>query len=154
MSLKNDIELANTRVKLSRLEKRYEELRNDTSENPTVREMTMKSLKGTINQFKEEIARYKAKPHDEQDGTRTTKMQRNGRELQSEQEVASARQKLRLLEESREEVRREIESDEALRAAVFKSLTRLINQLKEEIARYEAHRPQRRDWEFASKPQQ
>ena len=29
MSLKNDIEVANTRAKLHRLEMRYEELRND-----------------------------------------------------------------------------------------------------------------------------
>lgn len=60
MSLKNDIELANTRTKLSRLEKRYEELRNDNSEDPHVRELTMRSLKATINQFKEEIARYES----------------------------------------------------------------------------------------------
>ena len=60
MSLKNDIELANTRRKLARLEARYEELRNDTSEDDHVRELTMRSLKGTINQFKEEIARYEA----------------------------------------------------------------------------------------------
>ena len=60
MSLKNDIELANTRTKLARLEARYEELRNDTSEDDHVRELTMRSLKGTINQFKEEIARYEA----------------------------------------------------------------------------------------------
>jgi len=60
MSLKNDIELANTRTKLHRLEMRYEELRNDTSEDDHVRELTMRSLKGTINQFKEEIARYEA----------------------------------------------------------------------------------------------
>jgi uncharacterized protein involved in exopolysaccharide biosynthesis len=60
MSLKNDIELANTRRKLARLEARYETLRNDTSEDDYVRELTMRSLKGTINQFKEEIARYEA----------------------------------------------------------------------------------------------
>jgi len=60
MSLKNDIELANTRAKLQRLEMRYEELRSDTSEDEHVRELTMRSLKGTINQFKEEIARYEA----------------------------------------------------------------------------------------------
>ncbi len=60
MSLKNDIELANTRTKLLRLERRYEELRNDTSEDEHVRELTMRALKGTINQFKEEIARYEA----------------------------------------------------------------------------------------------
>lgn len=61
MSLKNDIELNNTREKLRRLEKRYEELRHDTSEDEHVRELTLRSLKGTINQFKEEIARYEAR---------------------------------------------------------------------------------------------
>jgi len=61
VSLANDIELANTRTKLARLEKRYEELRNDTSEDKHVRELTMRSLKETINQFREEIARYEAR---------------------------------------------------------------------------------------------
>ncbi len=60
MSLKNDVELANTRAKLLRLEKRYEELRNDAREDGHVRELTMRSLMGTINQFKEEIARYES----------------------------------------------------------------------------------------------
>lgn len=60
MTLKNDIELANTRAKLRRLEIRCEELRNDTREDEHVRELTMRSLKETINQFKEEIARYEA----------------------------------------------------------------------------------------------
>ncbi len=61
MSLRNDLELANTRAKLARLEKRYEELRKDASEDAHVRELTMRSLKGTINQFREEIARYEAR---------------------------------------------------------------------------------------------
>jgi len=60
MSLKNDIELANTRAKLMRLEERYEVLRKDTVEDEHVRELTMRSLKATINQFKEEIALYEA----------------------------------------------------------------------------------------------
>ncbi len=60
MTLKNDTELANTRGKLARLEKRYEEVCSDTSEDEHVRELTMRSLKGTINQFKEEIVRYEA----------------------------------------------------------------------------------------------
>jgi hypothetical protein len=60
MSLKSEIELANTRAKLVRLEARYEELRNDTGEDKHVRELTMRSLKRYINQFKEEIARYEA----------------------------------------------------------------------------------------------
>jgi len=61
MSLKNEIELANTRAKLARLEARYEALRNDRAEDEHVRELTLRSLKGTINQFKEEIARYEAR---------------------------------------------------------------------------------------------
>ncbi len=60
VSLKNDIELANTRAKLRRLEDRYEELRNDVGEDEHVRELTLRSLRATINQFKEEIARYEA----------------------------------------------------------------------------------------------
>jgi hypothetical protein len=59
--LKNDIELANTRVKLARLEHRYEILQNDTAEDTRVRELTMRSLKRLINQLKEEIARYETR---------------------------------------------------------------------------------------------
>lgn len=61
MDLKDDLELAMTRTKLQRLEARYEAARMDTHENPRVRESTMRSLKGTINQFKEEITRYLAR---------------------------------------------------------------------------------------------
>jgi hypothetical protein len=60
MTLKNDIELANTRAKLRLLEEMYERARADANESPHVRELTMRSIKGTINQFKEEIARYVA----------------------------------------------------------------------------------------------
>jgi hypothetical protein len=60
MSLANDVELANTRAKLARLEQQYEEVHNDCSEDEHVRELTLRSLKATINQFKEEIARYEA----------------------------------------------------------------------------------------------
>lgn len=60
MMLKNKIELANTRDKLAKLETRYEALRNETSEDEELREVTMRSLKRYINQFKEEIARYEA----------------------------------------------------------------------------------------------
>jgi len=60
MSLRNAIELANTRAKLQRLENRYQTLRSDANQDQHVRELTMRSLKATINQFKEEIARYEA----------------------------------------------------------------------------------------------
>jgi hypothetical protein len=60
MTLLNDHQVANTREKLARLEERYEALRNDTDSNQRVRELSMRSLKRLINQFKEEIARYEA----------------------------------------------------------------------------------------------
>ena len=59
--------------------------------------------------------------------------------LQNDHELANTREKLRLLEESYEEVRQETGDDEELREAELESLKRFINQLKEEIARYEAH---------------
>jgi len=60
MSLQNEVELANTRAKLARLEKRHDELRRDAGGDRHVRELTLRSLKATINQFKEEIARYES----------------------------------------------------------------------------------------------
>jgi hypothetical protein len=60
MNLANDVELANTRAKLAELEARYEELQNETVEDEHVRQVTLRSLKRYINQFKEEIARYEA----------------------------------------------------------------------------------------------
>lgn len=135
MSLKNDIELANTCAKLLRLERRYEELRNDASEDEHVRELTMRSLKGTINQFKEEIARYNAGASN--GGGR-------GRLLQNERELANTRDKLRNLEDRFEESRRELGEDKGQHEAELGSLKRLIDQLKEEIARYEAHQTVRR----------
>ena len=64
MSLSNDTELANTRAKLALLEARYDALRADTTGTPDdahVREVTLRSLRATINQFREEIARYEAR---------------------------------------------------------------------------------------------
>ena len=65
--------------------------------------------------------------------------------LQSEREVNNTRAKLHLLEESYDELRNETGGDEELREASMESLMRLINQLKEEIARYEAHQPSSRE---------
>lgn len=61
MSLNSEREVANTRVKLARLEARYEVLRNDVDGSRRVRELSMISLKRLINQFTEEIARYEAR---------------------------------------------------------------------------------------------
>jgi len=60
MTLRNDNELANTQNKLATFETRYEELRDNRSMDPRVRELSMRSVKSMINQFKEEIARYQA----------------------------------------------------------------------------------------------
>ena len=61
MTLKNDIELANTREKLRELEERYQARCQETPANPRVHELTLQSLKRAINQLKEEIARYVAR---------------------------------------------------------------------------------------------
>lgn len=136
MELKNDIELANTRTKLAELVARYEALRADTTEDINVREVTIRSLKRYINQFKEEITRYETclRDHDDHVGT--------SRGIQSETELLNTRRKLHRLEELLESNRNDAGSEE-LRRAERISLKRLINQFKEEIARYEAHQPAR-----------
>ena len=45
MTLETETQLANTRTKLRELQERYEALRNDPSEDPRVRRLTMMSLK-------------------------------------------------------------------------------------------------------------
>ncbi len=64
--------------------------------------------------------------------------------LTSEIELANTREKLRMLEEDYEAHSGETGGDEELREITLESLKRLINQLKEEIARYEAHQPVQR----------
>jgi ribosomal protein L29 len=132
MSLKNDIELANTRRKLARFEARYETLGNDTGEDEHVRELTMRSLKGTINQFKEELARSQAG----QPARRT-------RRMLSDVELANTRRKLADLERLYEAHERETGGDEEVREMSMQSLKRLINQMKEEIIWTEVHQPAR-----------
>ena len=60
MDLKSDLEVEVTREKLHSLEARYEMVRQDAAGNPRVQELTLRSLKRIINQFKEEIARFEA----------------------------------------------------------------------------------------------
>lgn len=60
--------------------------------------------------------------------------------LQSQQELENTREKLRLLEERYDANQREQDGDEHVRELSMRSLKRLINQLKEEIARFESHR--------------
>ncbi len=61
MDLKDSKELEVTRDKLRSLEARYEAIRGKPTTNLQVRELTLRSLKKLINQFKEEIARYQAR---------------------------------------------------------------------------------------------
>jgi len=63
--------------------------------------------------------------------------------LRNETELANTRQKLRELEDRYAELRHDPNEDPRVRELTMRSLKRLINQLKEEIARYEAHQPAR-----------
>ncbi len=60
MSIENRHQWENTRVKLRELEQLYESKRQEPSDEH-IRELTLRSLKKRINQFKEEIARYEAR---------------------------------------------------------------------------------------------
>jgi hypothetical protein len=59
--------------------------------------------------------------------------------LNSEQELINTREKLARLEARYEAIRADTTLDERMREMSMTSLKRLINQFKEEIARYEAH---------------
>lgn len=64
--------------------------------------------------------------------------------IRSQVELDNTRRKLRMLEEDCEALRHDPNEDEHIRELTQESLQRLINQFKEEIARYEAHQPSRR----------
>jgi len=136
MSVTDDIALANTRAKLADLEARFDELRRGTAEDAHVREVTMRSLKKYINQFKEEIARYEAHRLGQNESNVDTLARRR---LRSDLELENTRRKLQELETLYEANENESGDDRELRAVERSSLKRLINQFKEEIARYEAH---------------
>ena len=57
--------------------------------------------------------------------------------LQSQRELEAAREKLRLLEARWQATRRNPAADEHVRQLTLRSLRQLINQLKEEISRFE-----------------
>lgn len=60
MDLKNDREVEVTRQKLEVLERHYEERQREPSDNPRLRELSLRSIKRMINQMKEEILRFEA----------------------------------------------------------------------------------------------
>jgi hypothetical protein len=59
--------------------------------------------------------------------------------LKNQSELAVTREKLRLLEESYQAARQDAGGNPHVREIELRSLKQLINQLKEEIARFEAH---------------
>ena len=59
--------------------------------------------------------------------------------LETQRQVEVTRRKLALLEEHYEEVRQKPAEDEHVRELTLRSLKKFINQLKEEIARFECH---------------
>ena len=61
MNLQSQRELDTTREKLQLLEQRYETIRRQPPEDDHVQELTLRSLKGLINQLKEEIARFEGR---------------------------------------------------------------------------------------------
>ena len=65
-------------------------------------------------------------------------------DLKNDIELANTRKKFEQLELLYEEDKLDTDDDEELREISMRSIKRLINQLKEEIARYEAHQPARR----------
>jgi septation ring formation regulator EzrA len=61
MSIETPQQLENTRVKLQELEQLYTKIRQGPAASAHVRELTLRSLKKRINQFKEEITRFEAR---------------------------------------------------------------------------------------------
>jgi len=61
MSIENRRQLENTQTKLQELEELYKKTEQAPSADEHVRELTLRSLKKRINQFKEEIARFEAR---------------------------------------------------------------------------------------------
>ena len=60
MTIENRHQLKNTRVKLQELEQLYAKTQQGPASSEHVRELTLRSLKKRINQFKEEITRFEA----------------------------------------------------------------------------------------------
>ena len=58
MTLKSLRELENTRKKLQMLEQQYETAQQESDGNEYAHDLELRSLKGLINQLKEEIARF------------------------------------------------------------------------------------------------
>jgi hypothetical protein len=62
MTIENRRQWENTRVKLKELEELHERKRRESGD-AHIHELTLRSLKKRINQFKEEMARFEARVH-------------------------------------------------------------------------------------------
>jgi hypothetical protein len=60
MTIENRRQLENTRMKMEELEQLYARTQQGAASSEHVRELTLRSLRKRINQFKEEIARFEA----------------------------------------------------------------------------------------------
>ena len=60
MNLENSQQLEVAREKLRLLEERAMAIRTNSTDDPHIKELTLRSLTGLINQLKEEIARFEA----------------------------------------------------------------------------------------------
>ena len=60
MSIENRRQFENTRVKVELMEDLFARTRNDPTLTEIVRDLTLRSLRKRINQFKEEMARFEA----------------------------------------------------------------------------------------------
>jgi hypothetical protein len=61
MSIENRRQFENTRMKLQELESLYTKTQQGPATSAHVRELTLRSLRKRINQFKEEITRFEAR---------------------------------------------------------------------------------------------
>jgi hypothetical protein len=61
MTIENRRQLENTRLKLEELERLYAKSLQGAASSEHVRELTLRSLKKRINQFKEEITRFETR---------------------------------------------------------------------------------------------
>ena len=61
MTIESRQQLENTRLKLQELEQLYLETKHGSAISEHVRELTLRSLRKRINQFKEEITRFEAR---------------------------------------------------------------------------------------------
>jgi hypothetical protein len=61
MNIENRRQLENTRAKLKELEDLYTKTAEGSARSEHVRELTLRSLKKRINQFKEEITRFESR---------------------------------------------------------------------------------------------